>query len=226
MSEYKNKSLGSFGALSCLSFHETKNISCGEGGALLINDKDLLSSAEIIREKGTNRSKFFRGEIDKYSWVALGSSFLPSEFTAACLYSQLCEASFITNERLKLWSRYYDAFEEWEYHLILSRPSISSHCKHNAHMFYVLFTDIANQSIFLNKMKSLGIHCTSHYIPLHSSPKGLEISPNFCDEDFTITNYVSSSIVRLPLWVGLDIDFILSSIDSILCDFIQPNLHT
>lgn len=218
-STYLDQPLGSFGQLACLSFHETKNISCGEGGALLINDPKLLHTAEVVREKGTNRSQFFRGEIDKYTWVGLGSSFLPSEISSAFLHAQLNACEDITSERLKLWNIYFDIFSRWESSGILSRPIIPSCSVHNAHIFYVLFNSSQHQKLFIQKMRDHGIHCTFHYIPLHSSPKGIALSPNSDDSDFPITNFVSSHIVRLPLWIGVDIDYIIRVIDQIYLEF-------
>ena len=218
-STYLDQPLGSFGQLACLSFHETKNISCGEGGALLINDPKFFHAAEVVREKGTNRSQFFRGEIDKYTWVELGSSFLPSEISSAFLHAQLNACEHITGERLKIWNIYFDIFSRWESSGILSRPIIPASSVHNAHMFYVLFNSSHYQKLFIQKMRDHGIHCTFHYIPLHSSPKGIALSPNTDDSDFPITNFVSSHIVRLPLWIGIDIDYIIRAIDQIYLEF-------
>jgi len=169
---YNNKPLGNFGHLAALSFHDTKNIISGEGGALLINDATLIERAEIIREKGTNRSRFLRGEVDKYTWVDIGSSFLPSEIMAAFLWAQLQAAHDINQQRLKLWETYHLGLAELEQRQLLRRPIIPVNCQHNAHMYYVLLPDLQKATDFMQKLKSRGVHSVAHYVPLHSSPGG------------------------------------------------------
>lgn len=200
-STYKNKACGSIGDMGCYSFHETKNVVCGEGGALIINKDDYVEDAEIIREKGTNRSKFFRGQVDKYTWVALGSSYLPSDMNAAYLYPQLEAMDKINGRRLMLWQRYHDAFAEYEKKSVVRRPYIPAECRHNAHMYYLRFNDLEKRSAFIDFMKQNDIMCVFHYIPLHSSPAGLEYG-RFAG-DMKTTDKVSDTLVRLPLFYGL-----------------------
>jgi dTDP-4-amino-4,6-dideoxygalactose transaminase len=201
MAKYKGRHLGSIGHLGCYSFHETKNIISGEGGALLINDPALLERAEIIREKGTNRNKFFRGQVDKYTWVDIGSSYLPGEIIAAFLWAQMQEADSITFQRLSIWQYYHSAFEKLEQSGRLSRPTIPSECEHNAHMYYLLLNDFADRTAFINAMKQHEINCVFHYVPLHSSPQG-SISGQVTS-DLPVTVALAERLVRLPLWVGL-----------------------
>lgn len=201
MSTYKGRALGSIGDLGTFSFHETKNVISGEGGSLLINDSHLIQRAEIIREKGTDRSRHFRGEVDKYSWQEMGSSFLPGEVTSAFLWGQLQRAHEITKSRLSLWERYYNNFEALESLGALRRPIIPEYCQHNAHMFYVMLTDPADRVHLLDHMKGVGIHCVFHYVPLHSSPGGLKYGR--CGSYMTNTDLLSSSLIRLPMWIGL-----------------------
>ena len=172
MSSYHGKALGTFGDFGCFSFHETKNYSMGEGGALCISNKDLYEKAEIIREKGTNRSKFWRGEIDKYTWVDLGSSYLPSEINMAYLYAQLEMAELINTERLRIWNIYYDALKELANQKLLELPYIPEGCQHNAHMFYIKCKNLEQRSKMISELKEKKIHTVFHYIPLHSAPAG------------------------------------------------------
>lgn len=202
MSSYKGKALGSIGHLGCLSFHETKNIISGEGGALLINDAALSQRAEIIREKGTNRSQFFRGQIDKYTWCDLGSSFLPGELIAAFLWAQMEAADEITAQRLQVWNRYHEAFERLEHEVVVRRPIVPQDCRHNAHMYYLLLPDLAARTAFIAAMKARNIGTVFHYIPLHSAPAGMAYAKT-CGS-MEITTSLSERLVRLPLWVGLD----------------------
>ena len=202
MSTYKGRALGTIGHLGCYSFHETKNITSGEGGALLINDEQFVERAEIIREKGTNRSNFIRGQVDKYTWVDIGSSYLPGEITAAFLWAQMEEAEVITQKRLAIWHKYHAAFEALELAGRLRRPVISCHCEHNAHMYYLLLRNLTDRSVFIDQMKGKGINCIFHYVPLHSSPMGLTFSTSI--KRMPITSKLSDSLVRLPLWIGLD----------------------
>ena len=200
-SSYKNKPCGTVADLGCYSFHETKNISSGEGGALLVNRKDLTEKAEIIREKGTNRSRFFRGQVDKYTWVELGSSYLPSEMIAAYLYPQLKEMDTINNRRLELWNNYYQAFEPLE-RFNIALPFIPNYCTHNAHMFYLRFKDIEIRTRYIQYMKKTGIACVFHYIPLHSSPAGQKYGRVVGSMENT--NLISDTLVRLPLYYALN----------------------
>lgn len=201
-SYYKNKPCGSIADLGCMSFHETKNISSGEGGALLINNKKYVEEAEIIREKGTNRSRFFRGQVDKYTWVELGSSYLPSDMIAAYLYPQLQKMHEINAKRLKIWDRYNVAFEEFEKQGKIKRPFIPEHCTHNAHMYYLRFNDLDTRTRYIQHMKNYDIGCVFHYIPLHSSPAGLKYGRSL--GNMNVTNTVSDTLVRLPLYYAMD----------------------
>lgn len=201
-STYKGRPLGSIGAFGTLSFHETKNVISGEGGALLINEPTLVERAEVIREKGTNRSKFFRGQVDKYTWVDVGSSYLPGEIIAAFLAAQLEEANEITRRRLSLWNRYHEWAQSLEQDGLVRRPIIPAHCEHNAHMYYLLLPDAERRTAFISRMKNSGVGTVFHYVPLHSSPAGRRFGRT-CGE-LHMTDDMSNRIVRLPLWVGLD----------------------
>ncbi len=201
MSTYKGKALGTIGDYGCYSFHETKNYSMGEGGALLIKDPGKIESAEIIREKGTNRSKFFRGQIDKYTWVEAGSSYLPSELNAAYLWAQLEEAEKINEDRLLSWERYYKAFKPLMEEGRIELPVIPEGCVHNAHMFYIKAKDIGERSRLIQYMKENGIGCVFHYIPLHSAPAGKRFG-RFHGED-VYTTKESERLMRLPMYYGL-----------------------
>lgn len=201
MSTYKGRALGSIGDLGAYSFHETKNVISGEGGALLVNDESLVLRAEIIREKGTDRSRFFRGEIDKYTWQEVGSSYLPGELIAAFLYAQLEEAVKITNERLAMWQRYHELLEPLEKLGVLRRPIIPEDCQHNAHMYYVLLADGVDRQSVLSEFKRNDIASVFHYVPLHSSPAGKRYGRVVGDLRWTVKQ--SERLVRLPLWVGL-----------------------
>ena len=202
---YRGRPLGSIGHLGCYSFHETKNIISGEGGALLINDPALAERAEIIREKGTNRSKFFRGQVDKYTWVDIGSSYLPSEIIAAFLWAQLEEADSITARRLAIWERYHAAFESLEQSGRVRRPRIPDGCAHNAHMYYLLLRNLDDRTQFIDAMKAQGVNCVFHYVPLHNSPYGQEVSR--IHGNLAITEELADRLVRLPLWVELNPSF-------------------
>ena len=213
MSEYKGKALGTFGDFGCFSFHETKNFSMGEGGAILIRDDENIERAEIIREKGTNRAKFFRGQIDKYTWVDAGSSYLPSELNAADLYAQLELADQITANRMKTWNTYYEAFEELENAERIERPFIPADCKHNAHMFYLKCKDLEERSAFISFLKENDILAVFHYIPLHSAPAGKSFG-RFHGED-VYTTKESERLVRLPLYYGIkdeEVEYIIGKV--------------
>ena len=203
MSTYKEKPLGTIGHFGTFSFHETKNYtSAGEGGLLLINDDSFTDRAEIIREKGTNRSQFFRGMIDKYSWVDIGSSYLMNDISAAYLWGQLEKSDEINKNRLKTWSLYYEGLKELEDKDYLDLPSIPHDCKHNAHMFYIKVKDFKTRTKLLNFFKDKGITAVFHYIPLHSSPMGSRISV-FSDKD-SCTTIESERLIRLPIYYGLE----------------------
>jgi dTDP-4-amino-4,6-dideoxygalactose transaminase len=198
-STYKGRPLGTIGHLGAYSFHETKNIISGEGGALLVNDERFIERAEIIREKGTNRSKFFRGEVDKYTWVDVGSSYLPSELVAAFLYAQIEQAEQITASRLDLWDYYHTQFADLEEAGMLRRPLVPETCEHNAHMYYILLQDETTRSKLIARLKQEGIHCVFHYVPLHSSPMGRQVGRTAGSMDNT--DYFSERLLRLPLWI-------------------------
>lgn len=198
-SVYKGKPLGTIGDLGCFSFHETKNIISGEGGAIVINSGEYVERAEIIREKGTNRSKFFRGEVDKYTWVDIGSSFLPSDMVAAFLYSQLENMDKINKKRMDIWNEYDELFKKYD----VRRPIIPDNCKHNAHMYYVLFKNLEERTSFIDYMKKNNINPVFHYIPLHSSPAGKKFGRSGGGQ-LTVTDRVSDALVRLPLYYELD----------------------
>jgi dTDP-4-amino-4,6-dideoxygalactose transaminase len=202
LSNYKGKPLGSIGDIGCLSFHETKNIISGEGGALLINNPALVERAEIIREKGTNRSQFFRGDVDKYTWIDIGSSYLPGEIIAAFLYAQLQNAEVITKSRLAIWDKYHEGFSDLEVDNLLRRPIFSKDAEHNAHMYYLILPTAKDQIRFIDDMRDRGINCVFHYIPLHSSGAGLKYGR--AQGNCNVTSDVSGRLVRLPMWVGVD----------------------
>jgi len=204
MSTYKGKPLGSIGHLGAYSFHETKNIISGEGGALLVNDERFVERAEMIREKGTNRGQFFRGQVDKYTWVDVGSSYLPGEVIAAFLWAQMEEAEQITRKRLAIWHQYHEAFESLEASGMVRRPVIPEDCIQNAHMYYLLLDSLDKRTAFINHLKVKGINSVFHYVPLHSAPAGLKYGR--IHGDLSITNQLSERLVRMPLWVGLDAD--------------------
>ena len=201
MSTYKGRPLGSIGHLGAYSFHETKNIISGEGGALLINDKRFAERAEMIREKGTNRSQFFRDQVDKYTWVDIGSSYLPGEVIAAFLWAQMEEAQAITARRLASWERYHATLAPLEATGMLRRPVIPADCQHNAHMYYVLLATEIDRQAVLSELKRNEIHSVFHYVPLHSSPAGRRYGRVHGTMD--VTNRQSERLARLPLWVGL-----------------------
>lgn len=204
MSTYKGKALGTIGDYGCFSFHETKNYSMGEGGALLIKDPKNLEMAEIIREKGTNRSKFFRGQIDKYTWVEAGSSYLPSELNAAYLYAQLEKADVIYNDRMNSWNHYYKELSPLAEQGTIELPIVPEGCVHNAHMFYIKTKDIDERTEFISFMKSQGVGCVFHYIPLHNAPAGQKYG-RFNGED-KFTTKESERLVRLPMYYGLTVE--------------------
>lgn len=216
LSTYRGRPLGTIGELGALSFHETKNIISGEGGALLCRDPDFAERAEIIREKGTNRSRFFRGQVDKYTWVDVGSSFLPGEITAAFLAAQTDVAHDITQRRLAIWNRYHAWAAQHEAAGRVRRPIVPGHCAHNAHMYYLLLPDLTARSRFIAALKARGVGAVFHYIPLHSSPAGLRLGRH--DGTLAVTDDQSERLVRMPLWVGLEphMDTVLEAADAAL----------
>ena len=202
MSSYKGRPLGTIGDLGCYSFHETKNITSGQGGALLVNNQNFIEHAEIIREKGTNRSKFFRGEVDKYTWLAAGSSYLSGELTAAFLWAQLEEADSITEQRRLIWDTYHLQLKSIEATGKLRLPIIPEDCTHNGHMFYVLSRSLRHRTMLMESLRERGIFTVFHYVPLHSSPAGSKYSASSIQ--LTETERLSDCLLRLPLWPGLE----------------------
>ena len=201
MSTYKGRALGTIGDFGCYSFHETKNYSMGEGGALIINNEAYNERAEILREKGTNRSKFFRGQVDKYTWVDFGDSYLPSELNAAYLWAQLEQADAINENRLATWNAYDEAFAPLKAQGKLELPVIPEDCVHNAHMYYLKLKNLQERTAFINYMKENDVHTVFHDLPLHSAPAGLKFG-RFAGED-VYTTKESERLVRLPLYYGL-----------------------
>lgn len=221
MSTYKGKALGTIGDFGCFSFHETKNYSMGEGGAILINDESYIEKAEILREKGTNRSQFYRGQVAKYNWVDFGDSYLQSDLNAAYLWAQLEVADIINNNRLKTWNTYWNAFKYLADNGIISLPTIPDGCIHNAHMFYIKCRDLDTRQRFINYMKRQGILCVFHYVPLHSAPAG-ERYGRFNGKD-RYTSFESDRLVRLPLYYNItsgDVDKVIKC----CCDFFNTSM--
>lgn len=204
MATYKGKALGTIGDFGCFSFHETKNYSMGEGGALLIRDEGNVEDAEIIREKGTNRSKYYRGQIDKYTWINYGSSYLPSDMNAAYLYAQLEIAEEINDARLEIWRRYYDNLEPLAQAGRIELPVVPEGCVHNGHMFYIKAKDIEERTALIEYLKQNEIHAVFHYIPLHTAPAGLKFG-RFHGED-RYTTRESERLLRLPMYYGLELE--------------------
>ncbi len=201
MASFDDKPLGSFGQLAVLSFHESKNVMSGEGGALLINQAEFVERAEIIWEKGTNRAKFNRGQVDSYTWVDIGSSYLPSEIIAAFLWAQLCEAEMISNQRSEIWGKYHDAFAQLEVLGKARRPIVPNECTHNAHIYYLLLPDLKTRTSLIQFLKEAGIISVFHYVSLHSSPAGRKFGRT--SGDLSITQEISDRLIRLPLWIGM-----------------------
>ena len=202
MSEYKGRPLGTIGDYGCFSFHETKNYSMGEGGALIIQDAGNVERAEIVREKGTNRSKFFRGQIDKYTWVDAGSSYLPTELNAAYLWAQLECADVIYKDRMRTWNLYYEAFQDLKEQGKIELPYIPSYCKHNAHMFYIKTRDIEERQELIGYLKEREITAVFHYIPLHTAPAGKKYGEFFGTDRYTTKE--SERLLRLPLYYNME----------------------
>lgn len=213
MSTYKGKALGTIGDFGCYSFHETKNYSMGEGGLLLIKNPDYIDRAEIVREKGTNRSKFFRGQIDKYTWVDAGSSYLPSELNAAYLWAQLEKAQEIYDDRMNSWNQYYEMLKPLAEAGYIELPYVPEGCVHNAHMFYIKAKDLEERTRLIDYLKSHGVGAVFHYIPLHSAPAGRKFG-KFVGQD-TYTTRESERLMRLPMYYGLkdmEIDLVVEFI--------------
>ena len=217
MSTYKGRALGTIGDFGCYSFHETKNYSMGEGGALIIRDPENNDAAEILREKGTNRARFFRGQVDKYTWVDYGSSYLPSDMNAAYLWAQLREADRINDNRLAIWNKYSQAFAPLAEAGRVEVPTIPEGCVHNAHMYYLKLRDLEDRTAFIQYLKDKGIVAVFHYIPLHSAPAGLKFG-RFHGED-VYTTRESDRLVRLPLYYGLTAEDQQHVIDTALAYF-------
>lgn len=202
MSSYKGKPLGTIGDFGCYSFHETKNYSMGEGGAIVINDESAITRAEILREKGTNRTQFYRGQVAKYNWVDWGSSYLPSDLNAAYLWAQLLEADKINDNRLATWNKYNKAFKPLAEKGIIELPVIPDGCVHNAHMFYIKCKDLKTRTAYIDFMKANDILCVFHYVPLHSAPAGIKFGRFYGEDKFTTSE--SDRLVRLPLYYNID----------------------
>ena len=216
-SNYNDQPIGSYGDLAAFSFHGTKNIVSGEGGALAINNPLLIERAEIIWEKGTNRSQFFRGDVDKYTWVDIGSSYLPSDILAALLWAQLQQADSITQNRINIWNRYHHAFEELEKDRKVRRPIIPPQCQHNAHIYYLLVDSLDTRTQILANLKRAGVQATFHYVPLHSAPAGQKYGRQ--SGNLIVTEDICDRIVRLPLFANMtfeEADYIVSLIQEIL----------
>ena len=213
MAQYKGQYLGAIGDIGCYSFHESKNYTCGEGGAILLNNESFIYRAEIIIEKGTNRTNFFRGQVDKYSWVELGSSYVLSEINAAYLYAQLEQAEEINIARLKLWSIYYQELTSLAEEGYIELPYIPKHCDHNAHMFYIKTRDINIRSKLISYLQESGIISVFHYVPLHSSPAGKKYGIFYGDDIWTTRE--SERLLRLPLYYGLESEQVYKIINKI-----------
>jgi dTDP-4-amino-4,6-dideoxygalactose transaminase len=214
----RGRPLGSIGRLGALSFHETKNVSCGEGGALLVNDPQLVQRAEVVHEKGTDRSRFLRGQVDKYTWVDVGSSYALSELAAAYLWAQLEHERAITARRLEIWGRYHSAFAPLEREGRLRRPVVPAGCEHNAHMYYLLLDDLPTRTALIASLLERGVHAVFHYVPLHSSRAGERYGVT--RSAMAVTCSVSERLVRLPLWpdlTGRQVDRVIDAVLDFMC---------
>lgn len=211
--QYRGRNLGTLGALGTLSFHVTKNVTCGEGGALLINDRQFADRAEILRDKGTNRGRFFRGEVDKYSWVDVGSSFLPSDILAAFLFAQLEAGERIQEARRALWSRYDIELEDWARRFGIRRPVVPPHCAQAYHMYYLILPSLQARTAFITHLKAQGVHAVFHYLPLHLSDMGRRFGGR--EGDCPVTEDVSDRLVRLPFYNGMTPDEQTTVIDAV-----------
>jgi dTDP-4-amino-4,6-dideoxygalactose transaminase len=208
MASYKGRALGGIGHLGALSFHATKNVTAGEGGALLVNDAEFARLAEVIREKGTDRSRFLRGQVDKYTWQHIGSSYLPSELIAAFLWAQLKEAEHITQERIRVWDYYHQSLERLETAGALRRPGVPSECRHNGHIYYVVLTESSIRPRLMDELKAAGVQTATHYVPLHESPAGKKYG--HVHGSLPNTQLTAEGIVRLPVWPGLSAEMVES----------------
>ena len=214
---YRGRALGGVGAAGCLSFHETKNVICGEGGALLVNRSDWVARAEVLHEKGTDRSRFFRGEVDKYTWIDVGSSFVVSEINAAFLWAQLERADELTARRMEIWDAYHRLLEPLEVAGALRRPVVPEWCTHNAHLYYVLLEGGSSRADFIERVAAHGVRTVFHYVPLHSSPAGLRYGR--VDGPLEVTDDVSERLVRLPIWIGMtaaDVEQVVEAVTQVL----------
>ena len=218
MSAYQDSPLGSMGHLGAVSFHETKNVISGEGGALLINHPSLTERAEIIWEKGTNRIQFFRGQVDKYTWVDVGSSYLPSELNAAFLWAQLEAAGDITRKRINIWEQYHRGLADLELKGKIRRPIIPDRCQHNAHMYYIILPDLDSRTALIRHLKTYNIHSVFHYVPLHSAPAGKKYGR--AADELPVTVELSERLLRLPMFPGLGSDRV-DLIVSLIYEFFQ-----
>jgi len=211
------RALGGIGHLGALSFHETKNLSCGEGGALLVNDERFVERAEVVYEKGTNRQRFFRGEVDKYTWVDVGSSYVLSDLAAAYLWAQFEHASEITALRRSVWDRYHEGFADLEEKGVVRRPIVPTNCTHNAHTYYLLLDDLATRTALIRELAERSVNAVFHYVPLHASPSGARYGRSV--GDLATTTSVSERLVRLPLWAGMtdrDVEHVVDGVHASL----------
>ena len=213
LASYDGRALGGIGDIGCLSFHETKNVICGEGGALLVNRPELIERAEILREKGTNRSRFLRGQVDKYTWVDIGSSFLLGEVSAAFLWAQMEQADAITARRMHVWQAYHEAFVALEDEGLVRRPVIAEGCEHNAHLYYLLLPDQSRRDAVIAGLAQRRVQAVFHYVPLHSSPAGQQLGRAHGRLD--VTDDIAGRLLRLPLWVEMppqDIEAVIEAV--------------
>jgi dTDP-4-amino-4,6-dideoxygalactose transaminase len=214
---YNGRPLGAIGDIGALSFHETKNVMCGEGGALLINRDEWIRRGEVVHEKGTDRTSFFRGDVDKYTWQDVGSSFALSDLSAAFLWAQLEEADAITQRRREIWNAYHDGLKGLEEREVLRRPIVPEGCEHNAHLYYLLLPQGSDRAVILASLNEAGVNAVFHFVPLHSSPAGLRFGRHF--EKLDVTESVSGRLVRLPLWAGMeeaDIGYVVETIERVI----------
>jgi dTDP-4-amino-4,6-dideoxygalactose transaminase len=219
LASYRGQPLGSIGAAATLSFHETKNVIGGEGGALIVNDLRWSARADVLWEKGTNRTQFHRGEVDRYTWVDVGSSYLPSEITAAFLFAQFESAQAITDRRLAVWRQYHEAFAPWEAKGVLRRPIVPAACRHNGHLYYLLFEDLSQRTSVQSLLHKAGVQAVFHYVPLHSSPAGQRYGR--AATPLPVTDRTASRLLRLPLWAEMteaDVAFVADAVSQALAE--------